>query len=95
MDEFTVGHGANPYEETPVEDAVRAELTRLKIHDGVMARTVIELAKSIDIGRQVPSCARELRACMAELRKANSDAPVVDSLDELQAKRNRRRASHG
>jgi bacterioferritin-associated ferredoxin len=76
-----------------MEDAVRAELARMNIRGGVLAQTVIELAKSIDIGRQVPSCARELRACMAELSRATTAAQVLDELDELQAKREARRAA--
>lgn len=96
--EFNVIRGDEPYEPplpTPVEDAVRAELARLNVIDVVMGQTVIELAKSIDAGRQVPSCARELRGCMAVLRKTSEYVPVSDELDDLRAKREARRAAQG
>lgn len=61
------------------------------VAESPLAVLALQLATLIDQGIRVPECSREFRQCMAELKAMAAGAWRDDVLDQLQAKRDRRR----
>lgn len=77
-----------------IEDAVRAELTELGRLNSALGQQALELARRMstedEFGAGVASLSRELRAVMVEVA-ANAAPAENDPLDELRARRDRKR----
>ena len=83
---------------TKIADAVGAEINLLpdQLRRSGLAATARTLAERLDEAgsRDSSALARELRACLTELRHLAAAVPVeADPVDELAAKRAARRAS--
>lgn len=84
-----------PRSRTTVRAAVDAELRSLRRTDTVFGRTAQRLADILDDAngpREVAPVSRELRLVMEQLR-TGAILSEFDPLDELSAKRERRRSS--
>lgn len=77
-----------------IEDAVRAELTEIGKLGSALGQQALELARRMstedEFGAGVASLSRELRAVMVEVVAAAAPEEI-DELDELRARRDRKR----
>ncbi len=62
------------------------------VAESPLAILALRLASLIDEGVRVPECSREFRQCITELKALSAGAWKDDALNELQAKRERRRS---
>ena len=81
-----------PDESTPLLDATRRELEAAGVADTALGQQAIELARRMShpkaMGLSVAPISKELRAVMVEAMK---EAPSASGLDELRARRDRKR----
>lgn len=79
-------------ESTPLLDATRRELEAAGVADSALGQQAIELARRMShpkaMGLSVAPISKELRAVMVEALK---EAPSRSGLDELRARRDRKR----
>ena len=84
--------GDAPEEESPLLAATRRELEQAGVADTAMGQQAIELARRMThpkaMGLSVAPISKELRAVMTE---ALREAPTASALDELRARRDRKR----
>ncbi len=77
---------------TPLLDAARRELEAAGVADTAMGQQALELARRMSdpraMGLSVAPISKELRAVMTE---AMREAPTASALDELRARRDRKR----
>ena len=79
-----------------VEAAVLRDLDRMPeiVQISAVAAAARALARAIDAGQESRAqCARELRACMADLRALAPAKPEDDTVDDLASRRAARRAA--
>jgi hypothetical protein len=82
----------------PEERGVRKDLRRVPAEhrSGGLAATALKLAKAIDAGpepRDLAALSRELRALLIELAKFEAPGAKGGAVDDLNARRQKRRAA--
>lgn len=95
MDAFNSSGNAGPQTEAfSLVAALQTELLRQSqvVSASPLAILALQLASLIDQGIRVPECSREFRQCLIELKALSAGAWKDDTLNELQAKRERRRS---
>jgi hypothetical protein len=82
----------DPDEVAPLLEATKRELEAAGVANTALGQQAIELARRMSdpraMGLSVAPISKELRSVMAEAMK---DAPVASGLDELRARRDRKR----